>query len=436
MRAPVLARARRHAAVQERLIGPDGTFPAIGRSIAYRAGAFQLLAQIALRRALPEGVAPGQVRAALSAVLLRTLDAPGTFDANGWLRIGLAGHQPGVGERYISTGSLYLCATAFLPLGLPPDDPFWAQPAQPWTARLAWSGAPVPHRPRALAGATPDCRQPATCRRLIGQKDAVAPATAPSPMIDATALVKAAQGLDPLPATVARLASLVVRPDWSLNEAAHLVEFDPALTGRLLRLANSAAMAGLSPVNTARDAIMRVGIGPALAFAAASGLRKELKRALPEYGLTDGQLWRHSVASALAVEPIARRARTPVPPECFTAALLHDIGKIVLARFLTPDQLRWLADARDFGGLSSLQAETEVLGVNHADARRPDRRTVEAARAAHQRGDVPPHAGRGRRRRVRRGLSRQRRRQAHRRGRGARTGGGRGAARRRSRGSA
>jgi len=185
-------------------------------------------------------------------------------------------------------------------------------------------------------------------------------------MIEAAALVKAAHGLDPLPATVARLASLVVRPDWSLNEAAHLVEFDPALTGRLLRLANSAAMAGLSPVNTARDAIMRVGIGPALAFAAASGLRKQLKRALPEYGLTEGQLWRHSVASALAVEPIARRARTPVPPECFTAALLHDIGKIVLARFLSPDELKWLAEARDLGG-SSLQAEMEVLGVNHAE---------------------------------------------------------------------
>ena len=144
MQASALTRARRYAAVQERLIGPDGTFPAIGRSIAYRAGAFQLLAQIALRRALPEGVAPGQVRSALSAVLIRTLDAPGTFDANGWLRIGLAGHQPGIGERYISTGSLYLCATAFLPLGLPPDDPFWTQPAQPWTARLAWSGAPFP----------------------------------------------------------------------------------------------------------------------------------------------------------------------------------------------------------------------------------------------------------------------------------------------------
>jgi hypothetical protein len=144
MRAPVHDRARRYAAVQERLIGPDGTFPPIGRSIAYRAGAFQLLAQMALRQELPEGVAPGQARAALSAVIARTLGAPETFDAAGWLRIGLAGHQPGIGERYISTGSLYLCATGLLPLGLPADAPFWTEPARPWTARRAWAGEPFP----------------------------------------------------------------------------------------------------------------------------------------------------------------------------------------------------------------------------------------------------------------------------------------------------
>jgi hypothetical protein len=144
MRAPIRERARRYAAVQERLVAPDGTFPPIGRSIAYRAGAFQLLAQMALRKDLPEGVAPGQVRSALSAVLARTLEAPGTFDDAGWLRIGLAGHQPGVGEHYISTGSLYLCATGLLPLGLPAPDPFWAEAAQPWTARKAWAGEAFP----------------------------------------------------------------------------------------------------------------------------------------------------------------------------------------------------------------------------------------------------------------------------------------------------
>jgi len=142
--ARVEERARRYAAVQERLIGPDGTFPPIGRSLAYRCGAFHVLAQSALRRALPEGVAPSQVRGALTAVIRRTLEADGTFDPGGWLRIGFCGHQPAVGETYISTGSLYLCSVAFLPLGLPPADEFWSAAAQPWTSRRAWSGESFP----------------------------------------------------------------------------------------------------------------------------------------------------------------------------------------------------------------------------------------------------------------------------------------------------
>jgi hypothetical protein len=72
------------------------------------------------------------------------IEAPGTFDAQGWLRIGFAGHQPGLGEGYISTGSLYLCAAGLLPLGLPPAHPFWAAPAQPWSALRIWQGDDMP----------------------------------------------------------------------------------------------------------------------------------------------------------------------------------------------------------------------------------------------------------------------------------------------------
>lgn len=135
-----LKRAKRYAVIQERLIAPDGTFPPIGRSLAYRCGAFQLLAQIALMKQLPSGLDPAQVREALNAVITRTLDAPNTFDEKGWLRIGLSGHQPSLGEGYISTGSLYLCSTAFLPLGLPPSDDFWTRPAKDWTSKRCWAG--------------------------------------------------------------------------------------------------------------------------------------------------------------------------------------------------------------------------------------------------------------------------------------------------------
>jgi len=137
-------RASRYAAVQERTIGPDGTFPPVGRSLAYRCGAFHLLAQSAQRRALPDAVLPAQARGALTAVIRRTLEPAGTIDGNGWLRIGFCGHQPAVGESYISTGSLYLCSAAFLPLGLPATDPFWSGAPVPFTQQRAWSGQPFP----------------------------------------------------------------------------------------------------------------------------------------------------------------------------------------------------------------------------------------------------------------------------------------------------
>lgn len=140
----LLSRAQRYAIIQERLVAPDGSFAAFGRSLAYRCGAFQLLAQIALQQNLPPELPPGQVRSALTAVIHRTMDAPGTFDAKGWLQIGLCGHQPAIGETYISTGSLYLCSVAFLPLGLSALDPFWTTPATDWTAKKIWSGQNVP----------------------------------------------------------------------------------------------------------------------------------------------------------------------------------------------------------------------------------------------------------------------------------------------------
>jgi hypothetical protein len=140
----IWTRARRQAAVLERMISPEGTFPPLGRSLAYRFGAMQALAQMALLKSLPEGVGPAQAREALHAVMRRMIEMPGTFDADGWLRIGFCGSQPGLGEPYISTGSLYLCSVGLLPLGLPAEDPFWADPPAPWTAVKAWGGQETP----------------------------------------------------------------------------------------------------------------------------------------------------------------------------------------------------------------------------------------------------------------------------------------------------
>ena len=139
LRPKILARARRYAEVQERMISPEGTFPVIGRSSAYRFGALQHLANMALLHELPSELKPAAVRGALTAVVRRMIEAPGTFDKQGWLQVGAVGHQQSIRENYISTGSLYLCLTGLAHLGLPPNDPFWTAPAEPWTQKRIWS---------------------------------------------------------------------------------------------------------------------------------------------------------------------------------------------------------------------------------------------------------------------------------------------------------
>ncbi len=122
------------------MISPEGTFPIVGRSLAYRFGAFHALSDVAYRKLLPERVKPAQVRCALTAIINRQTQAPGTFNPEGWLRVGFAGYQPHIGESYISTGSLYLCSAVFVALGLPEADEFWASPAADWTCKKGWAG--------------------------------------------------------------------------------------------------------------------------------------------------------------------------------------------------------------------------------------------------------------------------------------------------------
>jgi hypothetical protein len=133
-------RSERYAIIQERLINADGSYPVTGRSIVYRGAAFHHLADMAWRGRLPASLKPAQVRCALTAVLKKTMEAPGTYTPEGWLNIGLSGSQPGLADFYISTGSGYICSDILLPLGLPGTDEFWAAPPLPWTAEKIWSG--------------------------------------------------------------------------------------------------------------------------------------------------------------------------------------------------------------------------------------------------------------------------------------------------------
>lgn len=140
--AKELKRAQRYAGVLERLISPEGTYPVLGRSSAYRLGNMQLLTQLILSGEAPPHLMKPATRSALTAVTRRLFEAPGTFDAQGWLQIGVVGNQSKIREYYNSTGSLYFTATGFLHLGLPATHAFWTGAGGPWTQRRIWAGDP------------------------------------------------------------------------------------------------------------------------------------------------------------------------------------------------------------------------------------------------------------------------------------------------------
>jgi hypothetical protein len=142
--AQATKRAQRYCEHLERFVGPEGTYPPIGRSLTYRTAVFQPLALLAWRKQLPQSLPEGQVRAALHAAHRAIWDAPGNFTKDNFLTIGFRGHQPELGDWYSNNGSMYIAAAGFLALGLPAGDSYWTSPAQDWTQKKAFSSRKFP----------------------------------------------------------------------------------------------------------------------------------------------------------------------------------------------------------------------------------------------------------------------------------------------------
>lgn len=188
----------------------------------------------------------------------------------------------------------------------------------------------------------------------------------PPALIDLPLLIEDAQLLEPLPASTTRLAALAAGDAPDLQEVIEVVRLDQALTGRLLSAANSVVSGPRQEIDSIEHAVVRLGPGMVLALAIGGSVRATLSQALEAYDLAEGQLWRHSVACALAIDRARAYCSRPTPGHAFSTAILHDVGKLVLARHLTPEVRSVLQSAQSRRGLSREDAEIEVLHVCHA----------------------------------------------------------------------
>ena len=216
-----------------------------------------------------------------------------------------------------------------------------------------------------------------------------------APLVDPADLLAAAESVEPLPHTVARLATLVADPNADIREISEIVSLDVSLTADVLRLANSAALGHRANITSVRDAAVRLGTSTLLSLTLASRVGGRMLQALPAYGLQPGALWERSVAASIAAEVIRSRARVPVPAEAGTAALLHDFGKIVLARHFGKQILDTLALAAATDGVDLLDTERVVFGLTHADIGGSGGRGVGTPADHRRRHPGPPRGARG-----------------------------------------
>ena len=188
-------------------------------------------------------------------------------------------------------------------------------------------------------------------------------------IVDLADLVKAAKELEPLSASALRLLELSSRPNIEIGDVIGVVEIDPALTATVLRLANSSMSSPLREIGTAHDAVVRLGVDLVISSALSAGPGRQLRAASPvpspPNDPAEADLWRHSIAAALAANLLRRRAKVEITPDVIAAALLHDIGKIVLSQYLTHEQHDSIADHQTANNVSRIEAEAESLALHH-----------------------------------------------------------------------
>lgn len=183
--------------------------------------------------------------------------------------------------------------------------------------------------------------------------------------MQAQKIASAIKSFPGMPGTAVKLLALINDPGMGVSQIEKILRHDPGLTANVLRLANSAYFGIPSKVGSIKQAVILLGLKRLIQMVIAACLSAIMDKPVPGYDLPPGELWRHSIAVSVAAEGLVKELNVDAAEEIFTAALLHDVGKLVLGGFIK-DDFKQIETAVSQGSSFEL-AETIVLGTNHAD---------------------------------------------------------------------
>jgi putative nucleotidyltransferase with HDIG domain len=162
-----------------------------------------------------------------------------------------------------------------------------------------------------------------------------------------------------------KLRVLLNKMDVPLTEIEEILRHDPGLATNVLRLANSAFFGLSTKVGSLKQAVMLLGVKRFAQIAVSACMSKTMGKAVEGYELTPGELWLHSIAVSNTAEALAKNRKIAETDDVFTPALVHDMGKLVLGRFVKEELQK--IESITSNAVPLDVAEHMVLGTDHAE---------------------------------------------------------------------
>jgi HD-like signal output (HDOD) protein len=184
-------------------------------------------------------------------------------------------------------------------------------------------------------------------------------------MTDINRIIEKIERLRPLPIVIQKIIASLGDPDKPLSDIIQLIDQDPAITANLLKILNSAHFGLMGKVDSVQRAVALMGTKRVAELVLTYGFSKNLQNALAGYGLAKGELWKYSLASAMTAKKLAEGRQLGNLPAIYTAALLRDIGKVVLNEYVS-QAIGEIQQQVIEEGLSFIEAERACIGADHA----------------------------------------------------------------------
>lgn len=183
--------------------------------------------------------------------------------------------------------------------------------------------------------------------------------------LPAEALVNKSLELVSPPTTYSQINDLMNSPNSSADDISAIINVDPALTARLLKIVNSPFYGFPSQINTISRAITIIGTRELTHLVLATSVINAFK-GIPASLINMDEFWRHSLACAIASKLLAIHCGYRAAERFFISGLLHNIGSLVLYQAV-PELAREAINSAKFGNGTIYDAEKQVMGFDHTE---------------------------------------------------------------------